>query len=142
MEESGWSILNRGVEGDPQGEWTFTGGRANTVIDYALGNEDTWENVERVEVGERVDSDHHPVVVWLRGRGRGWSREEKWWWEKGRRKRELDRGEKKEVYAKLCEEGRDGEGVEEVWRELRERIKGSGEEVVGGGIEEKEWGMV
>ena len=35
-----------------------------------LGNEDTREKVERTEVGDRIESDHHPVVVWLRGEGR------------------------------------------------------------------------
>lgn len=32
--------------------WTFTGGRENTVIDYVIGDEDTRDKMERVEVGE------------------------------------------------------------------------------------------
>lgn len=59
------------MEGDDEREWTFTRGRGNTVIDYVIGNEDTRDKVEWVEVGERVDSDHHLVVVWVRGEGRG-----------------------------------------------------------------------
>ena len=55
--------MNGNTEGDEEGEWTFTGGRGNTVIDYVVGNEDTREKVERLEVAERVESDHHPVVV-------------------------------------------------------------------------------
>ena len=41
------------------------------VTDYIVGNEDTREGVERMEVGDRVASDHHPVVVWLRWKGGG-----------------------------------------------------------------------
>ena len=63
--------MNGNVEGDEEGEWTYTGGRGNSVIDYILGNEDTRERVERMEVAERVESDHHPVVVWLKGGCRG-----------------------------------------------------------------------
>lgn len=62
--------MNGNIEGDEEWEWTFTGGgRGNTVIDYVLGNEDTREKVERMEVGDRIESDHHSVVVWLRGEG-------------------------------------------------------------------------
>lgn len=32
IEERGWSILNGNIRGDEEGEWTFTGGRGNTVI--------------------------------------------------------------------------------------------------------------
>ena len=113
-----------GVEGDEQGEWTFTGGRANSVIDYAMGNEDTWEKVERVEVGERVESDHHPVVVWLRGEGGGEvERREGSGRRGGGRGNWTERGERS--LWKALEEGRGGEWVKEEWRELGERIKGA-----------------
>jgi len=36
MEENGWSILNGCTKGDEEGEYTFTGGKSNTVIDYLL----------------------------------------------------------------------------------------------------------
>ena len=83
LRERGWGIINGNVEGDDEGEWTYTGGRGNSVIDYVLENEDTRERVERLEVGDRVDSDHHPVAVWLRGEGRERS---------GRRKKGEGRG--------------------------------------------------
>ena len=41
--ERGWGIMNGNVEGVEGGEWTYTGGRGNSVIDYVLGNEDTRE---------------------------------------------------------------------------------------------------
>jgi len=36
------------------------------VIDYILGKEGR-EKVEKLEVEDKVDSDHHPVVVWMKG---------------------------------------------------------------------------
>lgn len=37
LEERGWCIYNGMVRGNGEGEYTFTGGRGNTVIDYILG---------------------------------------------------------------------------------------------------------
>lgn len=36
------------------------------MIDYVLGNEGTRERIERLEIGEDIDSDHHPVICWIR----------------------------------------------------------------------------
>lgn len=47
VKKMGWSILNGNVEGDEEGEWTYTGGRGNSMIDYVLGNEETRIKVER-----------------------------------------------------------------------------------------------
>lgn len=32
----GWSILNKSVEGDKEGEQTYTGRKGRSVIDYVL----------------------------------------------------------------------------------------------------------
>jgi len=40
VEERGWGILNGSIEGDEGGEYIFTGGRGNSVIDYMIGNEE------------------------------------------------------------------------------------------------------
>lgn len=37
IEEWGLSIFNGRVKGDEEGEYTFTGGKGNTVIDYVMG---------------------------------------------------------------------------------------------------------
>lgn len=63
LKERGYSILNGSVVGDEEGKCSFTGGRGNTVIDYVIGNENTRDKMERIKVGDKVDSDHHPVVV-------------------------------------------------------------------------------
>ncbi|KMQ88014.1 hypothetical protein RF55_12574 [Lasius niger] len=71
LEERGWSILNGSAAGDEEGEFTYTGGRGDTVIDYILGNGEIRDRMERLEVGEEVDSDHHPVILWMKGKERG-----------------------------------------------------------------------
>jgi len=59
-------IFNGNVEGDREGEWTFTGGRGETVIDYVIGSIVTKEIIEGMVVEDCIDSDHHPLVVWIR----------------------------------------------------------------------------
>ena len=51
--EMGWSIFNGDMRGDEEGEWTFTGEKENTVIDYVIGNKECREKVKRLRVGDR-----------------------------------------------------------------------------------------
>lgn len=57
LEELGWEIMNGGMKEDEEGEFTYTG-KGETVIDYAIGNEETRKKVERLVVEEKMDSDH------------------------------------------------------------------------------------
>lgn len=43
IEKMGLGLLNGNKEGDDQGEWTFTGAKGSSVIDYAICNAETWE---------------------------------------------------------------------------------------------------
>lgn len=63
IEERGWTILNGNVRGNEEEEFTYTGGKGETVIDYVLGEEKIRDKVERLEVGERVDLDHHLLIA-------------------------------------------------------------------------------
>lgn len=45
LEEKGWGILNRNIKGDEEGEYTYTGGKENTVIDYVIGNGEVREKI-------------------------------------------------------------------------------------------------
>lgn len=38
IEEKGWSIFNENMSGDKKGEFTFTGSKGCTVIDYLIGD--------------------------------------------------------------------------------------------------------
>lgn len=37
------------------------------MIDYVLGDERAREEIDSLVVEGRIDSDHHPIVVWIRG---------------------------------------------------------------------------
>lgn len=37
VEEYGWSIVNGCTSGDEKGQFTFTGRKGNTKIDYVIG---------------------------------------------------------------------------------------------------------
>lgn len=68
LREYGWAILNGDTEGDEEGEWTYTGGRGESVIDYVVEDERTRKGIEKLRVKEKVDSDHQPIVVYIKGR--------------------------------------------------------------------------
>lgn len=44
------------------------GGRGESVLDYMIGDKEVWGRVERVRMEDRTESDHFPVVVWIRGK--------------------------------------------------------------------------
>lgn len=66
FEEREWGILNGCMDGDEEGEYTFTGGKRNTIIDYVIGVGEVRKRVRKLRIEERVDSDHHLVEVWLK----------------------------------------------------------------------------
>lgn len=47
------------------------------MIDHMLENERTWESVERLVMEARVDSNHQPITVWIKGNGGGKGRKRK-----------------------------------------------------------------
>lgn len=120
VEERGWSLFNGNIEGDEKGEYTFTGGKGNTVIDYVMGDEEVRERIEKMEIGDEIDSDHQPVKVRIRGEGgkkSGVKKEGKGgrgrWDEEGRRLfrrklRKIELGKK---------------DTEKEWKELERRLK-------------------
>jgi len=60
MGENGLSIFNGSMKGDEEGEFTFTGGKGNTTIDFVMGDEDAREEVASLTVGLR--SETHSLV--------------------------------------------------------------------------------
>jgi len=60
LEERRWEILNGCTIEDEEREFTFTGEKENTVIDYVLGNEEMRERVISLKIEERINSDHQP----------------------------------------------------------------------------------
>ncbi|XP_067209971.1 golgin subfamily A member 6-like protein 2 [Linepithema humile] len=108
------------MEGDEKGEYTFTEGKGNTVIDYVTGNEEVRERIEKMEIGDEIDSDHQPVKVRIRGEEekKGGAKKER----KGGRGR-WDKEEKRIFRRKLGKIELGKEDMEKEWKELEGRLK-------------------
>lgn len=67
LEERGWFIWNGATLGDEKDEFTFTGGKGNTVIDYVIGDDEARDRVLKMKIGDKIDSDHPPLKIWMKG---------------------------------------------------------------------------
>jgi len=126
MEKKGYAIFNGNIKGDDKEEYTYTGGRGESVIDYIIGDGRVRDRIERMEVEERIESDHHPIVAWIRGKIKGERRRE------GKRQT-ISRGTwdeegKKEFIEKIGRLEDTGEGVGEEIRRTTEKIRRTIEE--------------
>lgn len=137
LRELGQSILNGSVKGDKEKEWTYTGGKRESV-DYVLGNKETEKGVRRKRVEERIDSNRQLMTVWVEGRAEkkegGLRRSEEERVSKQMRegkdlrntlKRKKERRRGREGMGKVKEES-EGDSKED-----REKDKGKKEKVVG-----------
>lgn len=122
LAEVGWEILNGDIEGDEDGEWTYTGGRGNSVIDYVLGNGDSKERIENVIVGDRIDSDHQPLIVSIQGGRKGGKRKRV---ERKKRARLSWTETRRKKFQEMFRRGGGGGGLEEVKREGRRNKEGN-----------------
>lgn len=67
LQEKGWVILIGCCKEAENGEYTFTGKQGNSVIYYVITVASSVEEVESMTVEDNIDSDHHPLVVEMRG---------------------------------------------------------------------------
>jgi len=51
------------MRGDEKGKSTCIERRGESVIDYVLINQKAWDKIKKMEVGNRVESEHQPVEV-------------------------------------------------------------------------------
>jgi hypothetical protein len=63
IEENGWEVLNGNKQGDEEEKWTYIDIRRETVLDYGIVNEETWERVQEFRIGERSESDHLEIAL-------------------------------------------------------------------------------
>lgn len=61
----GLHILNRIIDGDEEGEYTYIGPRGKFVIDYVLINDLALTEVVHMLITGNIESDHLPLVVTL-----------------------------------------------------------------------------
>jgi len=139
IEENGWSIFNGNIVGDEEGEFTFTGGKGSTVIDYVIGDEEVREKIESMKIGDRVDFDHHPLEVWVEGEIRRKKTNRK---QQETRKVIWDREGRELFREKLKLEKKEGkeEEMERSGKKDKKRAKGGGRKTEG--REEKKRRMV
>ncbi|XP_011884026.1 PREDICTED: golgin subfamily A member 6-like protein 22, partial [Vollenhovia emeryi] len=132
IKERGWYILNGGERGDLEGNWTYSGGRGESVIDYVIVEQETEEEIERMEIVDKIDSDHQPIVVWLKGHKNKEARRKRTereggrgvWDEEGREAFRDKLGEIKTGEGRLDEEI---DGMEGRIREAMEKVEGERE---------------
>lgn len=55
------------MEGDEKGEYTFTRAKGYRVIEHVIGDSEVREEVKIIKVGDKVDSDHQPIEVEIKG---------------------------------------------------------------------------
>lgn len=88
------------------------------MIDYAICNAEAWEEINKIEIGDRAESDHRPIEVTLvkmidRKKRKGKEREIEDWSEK----------ECKEYRRKVKERKETKEGTQEEWKELTREVR-------------------
>lgn len=66
-EEMGLSIVNGNIKGDERNKFTYEGAREKSVIDYVIIGRG---RIESTEIGNKVDLDHFPLIIKIRGRER------------------------------------------------------------------------
>ena len=66
IDDIGGIILNGRTRGDETGDFTFIGGRGNSVIDYVICSYSFIQLVENMSVGTKPFSDHMPVSLNLK----------------------------------------------------------------------------
>lgn len=114
--------MNGRVKGDEEGEWTYTEGRGESVIDYVLESMEVKERIERMEIGDSIDSEHHPLVLCIKARKEEIVRKETG----GRRmnRRVWSMKDREEIREALREVEESAKGMEEAWMEIRKQIQG------------------
>lgn len=139
VEGMGWGIFNENIRGDKEGEYTFTGERGNTVIDYIIGDWNVKERIVRMNVEEKVDLDHQPVMAWIKEKIK-------------KRKRKGGTGERRGIQDdKRCKRFRQilervklgkkriGEEWKEMKKKVREAIRGTDRELIKEEEKGEEW---
>lgn len=61
LEDKGWAIVNGSKQ--EEGEYTYVGKRGATVIDYIIVNQEALDEVRRLKIGQRTESDHLPLEL-------------------------------------------------------------------------------
>lgn len=122
IEENGWEILNGNMEGDEEGEFTFIGGKGNTVIDYVLVDTSIKEAMKNFKIEEsRVGPPSNEGGNLRKYKERNGKEEQ--WKEKSDWSEDGIRCYQEEVEKKFFESREPNELMEELTRKIREAIR-------------------
>lgn len=67
VEERRCSVFNGDIKGDERARNSrLHGGKGNTVIDYVMGSMEVRNRIIEMRVGDKMDSDYHPLEVRIR----------------------------------------------------------------------------
>lgn len=127
IEEVRGVILNGTSCGDREGELTHVSSKGRSVIDYAIVNDNGYDLVKEFRIGERVDSDHMPLIVTIEEEGECRAEEEVE--EEGERRisrrwdEEARKMYRKKTYAFIWKNRSGGGTLEEKWADLKRTIQ-------------------
>jgi len=117
--ERGEDIANGNMRGDEKGELIYIGKRGESMVDYVLVNQKAWDKIEKMEIGNRVESDHQPLEVEIRIK-----KEREIENYKVEIKEIVDGRKKTLSYTDRGEGVRmEGESVEKMWQSLKKGVK-------------------
>jgi len=111
----GLGIMN--ITGDESGEEIFIGKIGHSVINYIIGNTESWQEIQKMKIGDRTESDHRPIEIILnkqidRMRDKEEEREIEDWTEEGHAE-----------YKRKLKEGREAKEEEtDGWEKLKRDI--------------------
>jgi len=54
------------MRGDEKGEWIYIRGRGKSMVDYVLVNQKAWDKIEKMEIENRVVSDHQLLEIGIK----------------------------------------------------------------------------
>ncbi|XP_023245816.1 uncharacterized protein LOC111643025 [Copidosoma floridanum] len=115
--EKGWCIVN-GQKGE-EGEFTYVGSRGESVIDYAIGCQEALDQIKKMKIGQRTESDHMPLEVYLENEVEVGIVEKE---ERTKARRDWTQ-ELIDQYGERCKDReRKGKEIEERWSELKDKI--------------------
>jgi len=63
VEDRGWDITNGNMRRDEKRELTYIGRRGELVVDYVLVNQKAWDKIGKMEIGNRVESEHQLLEI-------------------------------------------------------------------------------
>jgi len=63
VEDRGWDTTNGNMKADKREELRYVGEREESMMNYVLVNQKAWDKTEKMEIGNKVESNHQSLEV-------------------------------------------------------------------------------